>query len=107
MRFTLLVLSLSLGISFGLAPLHAADDFITATPSPFSDVPRSHWAYKAVEFLRSRGILEGWEDGRMHGKTTFTRYEMAVIVARFMNKLDKSLEGRNLADGQKALLGSL
>ena len=31
-----------------------------ARSTPFPDVPKSHWAYDAVEQLRQRGILRGY-----------------------------------------------
>ncbi len=34
---------------------------------PFRDVPRSHWAFQAVENLRRIGILTGGSEGRFHG----------------------------------------
>lgn len=33
----------------------------------FPDVPKDHWAYKAVEELREAGILVGYPDGKLQG----------------------------------------
>jgi hypothetical protein len=33
----------------------------------FKDVPPDHWAYKAVDDLRKKGILRGYPDGRFRG----------------------------------------
>lgn len=29
-------------------------------PTPFPDVPKTHWAYEAVELMRKLGILRGY-----------------------------------------------
>jgi hypothetical protein len=51
-------------------------------PDMFKDVDQSHWAYQAVESLRSKGILIGYPDGTFKGKRTLTRYEFAVALDR-------------------------
>jgi hypothetical protein len=49
----LLVLALS-----AIAP--AAADNAPIRTTPFPDVPKTHWAYDAVESLRQKGILRGY-----------------------------------------------
>lgn len=58
----------------------------------FRDVPRDHWARGALERLRASGLLEGF-DNAFEGKRAFSRYEMAVVVDRFLAAL-RSLESR-------------
>lgn len=57
-----------------------------ASANPFSDVPAKHWAYDAVNKLAQAGVIDGYEDGTFKGDKTVTRYEMAQIVAKAMNK---------------------
>ena len=53
---------------------------------PFSDVPQSHWAYKAVIELARDGIIDG---SAFEGNKSITRYEMAKLVAKAMAKQEK------------------
>jgi len=53
---------------------------------PFSDVPMGHWAYDAVSKSAESGILQGWNN-RFWGDKTVTRYQMAVVVARMLDRV--------------------
>jgi len=57
-------------------------------PDMFKDVPSDHWAYAAVENLRSKGIVIGYPDGYFRGKRTLTRYEFAVALDRALKNLE-------------------
>lgn len=59
---------------------------VPAFANPFSDVPAKHWAYDSVNKLAQAGIVDGYNDGTFKGDKTMTRYEMAQIVAKAMNK---------------------
>lgn len=59
---------------------------VPAFANPFTDVPAKHWAYDAVNKLAQEGIVEGYGDGTFRGDKTLSRYEMASIVAKAMNK---------------------
>lgn len=52
----------------------------------FPDVPNNHWAYEAVSRLAGNDIIQGYEDGKYHGERTMTRYEMAVIIYKALQK---------------------
>ncbi len=65
-----------------------------AATEPFPDVPQDHWAYEAVESLRTAGLIEGYPDGTFSGERTFTRYEMAMVFSRILERLVAWLEGR-------------
>jgi hypothetical protein len=56
---------------------------------PFSDVPQDHWAYDAVQMLEEKGLVEGYPDGLFKGDRAMTRYEMAMVVARVIAKLEQ------------------
>jgi len=70
-----------------------------AATNAFSDVPTDHWAYGAVTQLEKDGILDN--NDKFGGERTLSRYEMAIVVARAMSKVDKA----NASD--KALITKL
>ncbi|MCL5037254.1 MAG: S-layer homology domain-containing protein [Chloroflexi bacterium] len=56
-------------------------------------VPLSHsgqWADEAVKALTDAGILEGYPEGSLQGERGMSRWEMAMILARFLNKMEKT-----------------
>lgn len=53
--------------------------FVQAAPS-FSDVPRSHWAYKEITEMAAKGIIKGYEDGKFRPNQQVTRAEFAKIM---------------------------
>lgn len=61
------------------------------TGETFNDVPRNHWAFDEVHWLRADGMLEGW-GGKFYGNRKFTRYEMATVLTRYMKKYDAERE---------------
>lgn len=61
-----------------------------ASATPFSDVPANHWAYQYIQSLAADGIVDGYPDGRFKGDRPMTRYEMAVVVARAIAKLQEN-----------------
>ncbi len=65
-----------------------------AVVEPFPDVPQDHWAYEAIESLRLAGLIEGYPDGTFGGARTFTRYEMAMVFSRILERLQAWLAGR-------------
>jgi hypothetical protein len=60
---------------------------IAASPAfaanPFADVPRTHWAYEAIQKAVDAGVLQGF-DGKFMGEKTVNRYQMAVVVKRLL-----------------------
>lgn len=63
-----------------------------ANVNPFSDVRADHWAYDAIIKLASVGLVEGYPDGTFGGDRTFTRYEMAMVFARLLARLEGLIE---------------
>jgi hypothetical protein len=55
---------------------------------PFADVPTNHWAYDAIAELAAKGLVEGFPDGTFKGNQPMTRYEMAMIVARIIARIE-------------------
>ncbi|HEX4835844.1 MAG TPA: S-layer homology domain-containing protein, partial [bacterium] len=70
----------------------AALAFILVAPAafaqPFADVPTNHWAYDAIAELAAKGIVEGYPDGTFKGDRAMTRYEMAMVVARLLARIE-------------------
>jgi len=62
---------------------------LPAFADPFSDVPSGHWSYDAVQILEEKGLVEGYPDGLFKGDRPMTRYEMAMVVARIVAKLEQ------------------
>ena len=55
-----------------------------ATPT-FADVTSTNawdWCYKYVEYIKSQGVVGGYEDGLYHPEIECTRGQMAVYVSR-------------------------
>lgn len=46
----------------------------------FSDVPESNWAYTEIISLRSRGIIQGYEDGSYRPNNTVNRAELTKFL---------------------------
>ncbi|VBB09859.1 Hypothetical protein LUCI_5157 [Lucifera butyrica] len=61
-----------------------------AETNPFTSVPVSHWAYKAIENLVKAGLIDGYGDGDFRGDKPVSRYEMAVLVAKAMSNVNKA-----------------
>jgi hypothetical protein len=50
------------------------------------DVPKNHWAYEYVAKLAGNGIVEGYPNGKFVGERRMTRYEMATVIYRALQK---------------------
>ena len=68
-----------------------------AQASTFSDVPTDHWAYEAIDYLQQAGLVEGYPDNTFQGDRAFTRYEMAMVIARVFTKIQdwQAMTGNN------------
>jgi len=57
---------------------------VPAAPSEasFTDVPPSQWCSKHVEYVVSRGVVQGYPDGNYHPGSNVSRAQMAVFIAR-------------------------
>ncbi len=59
-----------------------------AQAQPFADVPTDIFAFDAVAELAAKGIIEGYPDGTFKGDRAMTRYEMAMVVARILARIE-------------------
>ncbi len=85
---------------FALAALFVLAFGVSASAAMFKDVPTDHWAYEAIDYLQQQGLVEGFPDGEFKGNRTFTRYEMAMVVARMYSKLEDLAGGMDSASGR-------
>ena len=64
------------------------------------DVKPDHWAYAAVEDLAKKGLIKGYPpDGKFLGGRTLTRYEMATILKRVLDRMDDLLKQQKPGGG--------
>lgn len=59
----------------------------TAFAGPFAYVPANNWAYGSVNQLAKAGLIEDYSDP---GDKTITRYEMAILVGKALEHVDKA-----------------
>ena len=78
----------------------------TAFAGKFTDVPRTHWAYDAIQSAVDAGILQGY-DGKFHGKRLLNRYQMAVITAKLLNKAGNATGGRAVNGDVQKMIANL
>ena len=52
----------------------------------FSDVSRSHWAYKYIATATAYGWLTGYEDGTFRPDQAITRAEAVTVINRMLNR---------------------
>ncbi len=69
----------------------------------FPDVPDNHWAKDAVAALAAKGLVEGYPDGTFKGDRAASRWEVAMIVARLLAKMEQE----HATFATKAELGEL
>ena len=58
----------------------------------FPDVPEQHWASDAVRALVAKGLVEGYPGGTFKGDRSASRWEVALVVARLLAKLEQEHE---------------
>ncbi|MEW6278896.1 MAG: S-layer homology domain-containing protein [Candidatus Eremiobacterota bacterium] len=56
----------------------------------FQDLPPDRWAVDAVRSLAERGLLEGFPDGTFKGDRAASRYEVAMLVARLLARMERA-----------------
>ena len=57
------------------------------------DVKPDHWAYEAIQDLAKKGLIKGYPpDGNFLGGRTVTRYEMATILKRVIDRVDELIK---------------
>ena len=59
---------------------------LTEGTKSFSDVPRSHWAAKYINFAATRGWVNGYADGTFRPNNSITRAEVAAVTCRLLER---------------------
>jgi hypothetical protein len=62
---------------------------IFAQSAAFQDLPADHWAHSDVDFLVRQGYMEGYPDGTFKGRKVTTRYDVALILARILKRMEE------------------
>jgi hypothetical protein len=76
--FIVLVVFSLIAVPFSVLPkAQAKQDFV--------DVPPSHWAYEAIQYMASMGIVSGYPDGTFKPDKSILRQEMAIISCKIFN----------------------
>lgn len=68
---------------------------------PFAVVPRTSWAYEAVDLLQWQGRLGGYPRGTFNGERDLTRFEFAIALQRMERELQDGAPGPLLEDGEQ------
>jgi hypothetical protein len=61
---------------------------VVAAADQFDDVPAGHWAYGALDYLTSQGVLDGYPAGYFNGERALSRLEFAQAVSRLMLQVE-------------------
>jgi hypothetical protein len=77
-----------MGVLLGGSALSIAQEGRSAP----ADVPRDHWAFRAVDELFRAGLLRGYPDGTFKGNRPATRYELAGLLDSVNGDLGGRLE---------------
>jgi hypothetical protein len=73
----------SLGMSFAQHDNGNSSDekiLLSDTNTTFRDVPKSHWAYEAIEKMAELGIINGYENGLFKPNQVVSRAEFAKMM---------------------------
>lgn len=93
MKLSKKTLAILAGLTIGMS-----GSAFAASADSFTDVPKDHWAYQALDYLAKEGVIDGMGDTTFQGGRTMTRYEMASIVAKAMQKKDVSFGDQAVLD---------
>ena len=84
--FAVLICTVTMGISGAMA-------------QTFNDLPSSHWAYEAVEYLYENGVVVGYPDGSYKADNNVIRAEFCSMVVSALRLREKSIDSiRNFKD---------
>lgn len=59
----------------------------SANKTRYSDVPKTHAAYDALERVSKLGIINGYPDGTFKPNTYMTRAQLAVVIDRLLTSI--------------------
>ena len=79
--WSLVVACLIVALALGTAQALAQSSAVT-------DVPKTHWAYQAVESLLAKGYLELYPDSTFQGDEPVSRYQFAQVIHRVVEAVE-------------------
>lgn len=79
----------------------ACTGMLFAQSTAFQDLPADHWAFSDVDFLVSRGYMDGYPDGTFKGRKVTTRYDLALVLARVLQRMEERKETIDSATEQE------
>ena len=53
---------------------------ISVSAADFFDLSQDHWAYEAVQYVASKGVINGYEDGSFRPSNVVTRAEFVKLI---------------------------
>ncbi len=75
-----------------------ANDKAYLNPSDFTDSAPTNWFYTAVNWANEKGLVEGFKDKTFKPNKSITNEELAVILARAIEKLELKTSKINSVD---------
>jgi len=90
-----------------VVPTVAPQAMAQGTPADELAVPKTNFAYDAINTLVRAGVIEGLPDGTYSGDKAMTRYEFAVAIARLLNRLPSGPGGEVTQAQLDAAVGPL
>ena len=75
-----------------------ANDKAYVNPSDFTDSAPTNWFYTAVNWANEKGLVEGFKDKTFKPNKSITNEELAVILARAIEKLELKTSKINSID---------
>lgn len=81
--------------------LCALDSYAQTKYTDFSDLPSSHWAYNAIQWMNDNKIISGYPDNTFKPNKVVTRAEFAVIMVKALNLSLKTPQDETFMDMPK------
>ncbi|MGX8796769.1 S-layer homology domain-containing protein [Fusibacter sp. JL298sf-3] len=86
--------------------LTVAEADVTLPEEPtFTDVPKTHWAYTAVEKAFAEGVTTGVGEGTFGAKQPITRKQLALFMARVLGYDTSAIDYKTAEDAVEELTG--
>ncbi len=78
----------SLSFVMGVSGIHPAlAESVPPAAESYPDVPADHWAQEALQqLLKKHQLRLGYPDGTFQGNRTLTRYEMAAVLLKILER---------------------
>ena len=65
---------------------------VPITENKFNDISNDYWAKNEVNYLASKGLFNGYEDGTFRPENPITRAEVATILVRSNSDIKQKLK---------------